>query len=76
MFRCDHNPGFPGGAGHGLVGAGVRGVGAARTALLPDPAHGAHGPARRHLEAARLRRLRPSSGKLQLQLNAFSIFNI
>lgn len=62
--RRDHDPGIAGGAGHGLVGAGVRRVGAARAALLPDPAHGAHGPARRHLETARLRRLRTSTGKI------------
>ena len=36
---------------------GVRHVGAAWPALLPDPTHGARRPARRLLEAARLRRL-------------------
>lgn len=62
VCRCDDDPGVGGGARHGLVGAGVRGVGAARAALLPNPTYGAHGPARRHLEAARLRRLCTSTG--------------
>lgn len=62
MCRCDHDPSIAGGAGYGLVGAGVRGVGAARPALLPDPAHGAHGPARWHMETARLGRLCTSTG--------------
>lgn len=61
-IRCDHDLGVSGGAGHGLVRTGVRGVCAARPALLPDPANGAHGPARWHLETARLCRLCTSTG--------------
>lgn len=56
--RCDDHPGVAGGAGDGLLGAGVRRLRPARSTLLPDPAYGAHGPARRYLEAARLRGLR------------------
>lgn len=65
--RCNDNLGIIGGAGHGLIGAGVRGVGVARTALLPDPAHGAHGPPWRDLETARLRCLRASTGYIYLR---------
>lgn len=63
VCRCDHDPGVAGGAWHGLVGPGVRSVGAARLALFPDPAHGAHGPTRWHLETARLCRLCTSTGQ-------------
>lgn len=47
----------------GHSGQHLRHVGAAQHALPADPAHGAHGPPRRHLETAGLRRLRPQQGE-------------
>lgn len=71
-IRCHNNPGVAGGAGDGLVGAGVRGVGAARPALLPDPAYGAHGPPRGHLETAWIRRLCSPTGSFTFNINIFN----
>lgn len=62
LHRCDDDTSVCGGAGHGVVGAGVCSVRAAWPALLPDPAHGAHGQTRRDLETSRLRRLCSSTG--------------
>ena len=44
-------------------GQHLRHFGAAQPALPADPPHGAHGPARRHLEAAGLRGLRAQQGE-------------
>lgn len=46
----------------GQLGAGLCRVCPSRPSILPNSAHGAHGPARRHLEAARLGGLCTSPG--------------
>ena len=49
--------------------AGVRDVGVAWSALLPDPAHGARRPSWRFVEAAGLGRLGASPGTFQLHVD-------
>lgn len=73
--RCDHHTSVGGGAGHGVIRAGVCGVCITRTTLLPDPAHGTHGSTRWHLEVTRLRRLRTSSGKVIICFDKIMITN-
>ena len=49
--------------------AGVRDVGVAWSALLPDPAHGARRPSWRFVEAAGLGRLGASPGTFKLHVD-------
>ena len=71
-FRCDNNNSEHSGARDEEQRPGVRGERPPRPSLLPDTADGADGPARRHLEAPRQRRLRSSTSKpiyfLQLKI--------
>jgi hypothetical protein len=55
LARCHYHTGVSGGAGHGFLGAGLRGVSVTRPALFPNSTHGANGPTWRNMETAGFR---------------------
>lgn len=68
-----HRADSVGGGGVGRQpGEHLRHVGAAEPPLPADPAHGAHGPEGRHLEAAGLGGLRPQQGARETRSAVFT----